>query len=212
MRLGRKPKEVDWQAELAASSAAHAGAQAPAAVRGGAGWSRRFPTIFWGLVRPAVALVATAGLVIGRHHLAGVVLGVLWVCLWPLDALAARRRKREREAAESPTIEQQIQWELRAISRELRWIIDSPPERSIYEAWINGATQKLQRFSPEVAERWGRPDLGRRCSGSQVSDAELSARRGRMLELYAEFAPPDNVELVSSELPHAPSARAITSS
>lgn len=211
MPLRRRGKEVDWQAELAAGPVSPASPGGPASRRSSK-WGQRITTILWRAVRPAVGLVAFGATLIGRHHLAGVILIAVWVCLWPIDMLAARRRKRAREAAEQPSVEQLLQWELRAISRELRWIIDNPPERSIYGSWLDGATHKLQRLSADVAERWARPDLGRRCSGTHVSAAELDARRARLLELYGQVAPPEKLELVRSELTQAPSARAMTSS
>ena len=40
----------------------------------------------------------------------------------------------------------------------------------------------------------------------------LGSRRRRLLELYAEVAPSEEVEFLTSTLPQAPSARAITNS
>ena len=210
--MGRR--DYDWQAELAARSAVADGRADGGRSAAVSASFRRVRPALWKLVRP-LSLAVGLGVTIvgvGGHHLVGVLLIGLWICLTPLERAAARRRKREREQELEPTTEKRVQWELTSVAHGLRSFLGQPPDRATYERWLASATQQLERVSPEVARRWAQPDRGRGYARGTLSDVELESRRRRLLELYAEVAPSQDVEFLTSTLPQAPSARAITNS
>jgi hypothetical protein len=212
MRRRREPRELDWQAELAARSAA-AGSQLDVHTSRGEGVSaRRVKSVLWRLVAP-LGFASGLSIVIVRHDGAvSLALFVVFVGLAPFQIVAGRRARRAKENQLEPTEEQRVQWELGSVAHQLRLFLDRPPDRVTYERWLHTATTQLKRVSPEVARRWAQPDRGCDSLGETVTNTELASRRERLLQLYSAVAPPEKVELLTETLPQAPNVRAVTSS
>jgi hypothetical protein len=212
MRRRREPKEADWQAELAARSAA-AGSQLDVVTSAREGVSvRRVKSVPWRLPAP-LGLASGLSIVIFRHD-GGVSLALFAVLvgLAPFQILAGRRAKRAKDSESKPTEEQRVQCELGGVAHQFRLFLDRPPDRVTYERWLITATTQLKRASPDVARRWAQLDRGHDSLGTTVTYTELASRRERLIQLYAGVAPPEKVMSLTESLPQAPSARAITSS
>lgn len=213
----RTPKEVDWQAELAARQGGGAGQiEAAGSATASDTSSGRAMPVLWRGVRLLVGAVGLAAVIVGRHHLAGLILIGAWVALWPLDWWAVRRSQRERRRSEGedlePTPEERIRNELHLASYDLRWFLINQTERRTYENWLRKTDRALEKVSPEVARRWIRSDGSSDATSQWVTAVELVSRRRRLLELYSEVATPEKLEILKASLPQAPSARAITNS
>jgi hypothetical protein len=171
------------------------------------------------MVTPVTTIVYMGAVIIGRQHPVGVVLIVLTVCLLPFQWAAARREKsharddswvsgREWPPPVPLTIEERLEFKLSMLVPDLQWFLRTPVDRATYERWIKSTARRIGELSPEVADRWARPDPVRGPAGDVVSAAELNARRERLLELYAELAPRKSVSRVRADLPPAGGAAA----
>jgi hypothetical protein len=212
MRLRRRPKELDWQAELSARSAA-AGSQLDVYASRGQGVSvRRVKSVLWRLLAP-LGFASGLSIVIVRHDGAvSIALFAVFLGLAPFQIVAGRRAKHAKEKELEPTEDQRVQWELGGVAHQLRLFLDRPPDRVTYERWLNTATSQLKRVSPDVARRWAQPDRGWDSLAETVTCAELASRRERLLQLYAEVAPPEKVAFLTESLPQAPRAHSATNS
>jgi hypothetical protein len=103
-----------------------------------------------------------------------------------------------------------IRNELRQAGLELRQMLAEPTERAVYARWLKAETEQLELIAPNTADRWARP--GPEMSDARiVSDAELDARRRRLLDLYSAVSSPEQLAELDVLL-QAPKARAITNS
>lgn len=215
-RLRRRPTEHDWHADLAEhSSELHLPVQLDEPVVALRGWlpprlGRRIVAlgvagVYVLLVfNPAQSYLVQAGLFVAPIVVSGLIRSGLRRGVPPGEQLVKEDKPL--------TVEDRVEFKLSFISRDLQWFLARPTERATYERWLKNATNALAQLSPEVANRWAKPDLGRTTTGEMVSVAELNARRDRLLELYAEVASPKELARLRAALSHAPSARAITSS
>jgi hypothetical protein len=218
MMLRRRPKEVDWQDELRERVAAVTEPAAEEGTARRAGRSKRVRRIL--ALAMMVALVALQFSDYATKHsrdsLEWLVGGFLLLTVVPAlvgQTLRAIHRKWDPPLTvtdDEGDVRARIRSQLRQAGMDLGQMLAEPTERAIYERWLKAETERLDLIAPNTAERWARPDS--ETSGSRiVSDAELDARRRRLLDLYSAVSSPEQVTELERLL-QAPSARAITSS
>jgi hypothetical protein len=219
MLIRRRPQERDWQSELRERTAAVTEQAAEAVTARRASRSKRVRRILaLAMVVAWVALQFTNyATKHSRDSLEWLVGGFLLLTFAPVlvvGTLKAVRRKWDPPLTvtdDEGDVRARIRYELRQAGLELRRMLAEPTERAFYERWLETETKQLELIAPNTADRWEkRPE----CEISDtriVSDAELDARRGRLLDLYSSVSSPQQLAELDKML-QAPSARAITNS
>jgi len=218
MFIRRRLREPDWQSELRERTAAVTEPAAEAATTGRAGKVKR--------VRRILALLMVIAWVVlqfsdysakhSRDSLEWLVGGFLLLTFAPVlvaETLKAVRRKWDPPLTvtdDEGDVRARIRNELRQAGLELRQMLAEPTDRALYERWLKSETDQLELISPNTADRWARPDP--ETSDTRiVPDAELDARRRRLLDFYSAVSSPEQLAGLDKMI-QAPNARAITNS